>query len=99
VLGSQLSIFLLLFPFAYFVFVFFSECFNPFVKTKLPMKRDKWRLGRMAAIVTIFAGLTTLLAISMFSLSPVLAIGMFSCLGALLFFPSLLKYKKSQAWD
>lgn len=89
----------LLIIFAYVVFVFIAEDFNPFFNRQYPVKRKRWRLGRAAAVASIAAGIFSAVVMQKLDWSPFLALACFVCLTLLLMTPSAIKYKRSQVWQ
>jgi len=47
--------------FSYVMFVFVSDCTNPFVRGKTYVTRRRWKLGRNVGLAVFFSGLTALL--------------------------------------
>jgi len=92
-------LYLLLIPVSYIVFVFISESLNPFHITTVPTKRRRWRLGRVAALITLTVGLLCLIVMDTFQLEPrlVLAVFLTTCLTLML--PSVVKYRRKKIWQ
>jgi len=84
---------------SYISFVFISDLFNPFVATKAPLRRRRWKLGRAAAIASMVAGVVAIALIFLNVLDERSALIAYLALGSLLIIPSAIQYKKSAIWQ
>lgn len=90
---------LILIVLSYFIFVFISDLFNPFVIVKAPLRRRRWRLGRAAALASLVAGAIALLLLELEVFNLRSAVAGYVVLTSLFVIPSVVKHKKTAIWQ
>jgi len=90
---------LVLLAVSYVAFVFISDLFNPFVSVKAPLKRRRWRLGRAAAVSSLFAGALAILLLNINALDEHTALAAYLLLTSIFVTPAIVKYKKTAIWQ
>ena len=88
-----------LFVLSYFIFVFVSDLFNPFVVVKAPLRRRRWRLGRAAALASLVAGAIALSLAWFGAVDLRSAVIAYLVLSSILIIPAVIKHKKSAIWQ
>lgn len=84
---------------SYVLFVFISDLFNPFIKTKAPLRRRRWHLGRAAALSSLGGGLVALVLFNSHILNATMAASVYGILGLICIIPAALRHKRSALWQ
>jgi len=84
---------------SYFLFIFISNHFNPFIQTKAPLQKPRWHFGKAVALSSLAGGVIAVSLHDALLLDLTLALALYSLLTLLLIVPAALSYKKSTIWQ